>query len=222
MGTPGLPPMKTEAAQTCDDPALRYKRKYLPTPAIDEAIRGGYRRQRQGDRQALQAVSRQIAWSRSAVCKRGAELGVTRAKERPWIAEEQELLERFGHLAPSGIRREFVAAGFCRSIAAIQIKLNRTRIKQNLDGYSANSLGRALGVDAHKILTWIRRGLLTAERRGTDRTEVQGGDTWWISDRAVKRFILRAPEEIDLARVEKIWFLDLLTGGKIGSQRLCA
>ncbi len=195
--------------------ASRYKRKYLPTEPIDSAIREAYLKQRQGDRLALKAVSRKLGWSRSAVCKRGAELGVTRAKERPWTSTEEDLLERCGHLAPSGIRRQLAAAGSFRSIAAIQVKLNRTRIKQNLQGYSANSLADALGVDVHKILLWIRRGMLRAERRGTERTPSQGGDTWWISDRAVRRFVLRAPEEIDLARVEKIWFLDLLTGGKI-------
>jgi DNA-directed RNA polymerase specialized sigma24 family protein len=200
----------------------RYKRKYLPTPEIDAAIRDAYQKQRQGDRKALRAVAAKIGWARNAVCKRGAELGVTRAKELPWSAAEEELLERFGHLAPSGIRRQLATAGFSRSIAAIQIRLNRTRIKQNLDGYSATRLANALGVDVHKILTWIRRGLLAAERRGTERTQSQGGDMWWISDRSVKRFILRAPDEIDLARVEKIWFLDLLTGGKILNQRLCA
>jgi hypothetical protein len=31
----------------------------------------------------------------------------------------------------------------------------------------------------------------------------------------VRRFVMQAPEEIDLARVEKFWFLDLLTNGKI-------
>jgi transposase len=223
MGIPALSENEREEVwEGFGDPAICYKRKYVPTLAIDEAIRSAYQKQRQGDRQALRAVSQKIAWPRSAVCKRGAELGVTRAKERPWSVAEEELLERFGHLAPSGIRRQLAARGFCRSIAAIQVRLNRTRIKQNLTGYSANSLANAFGVDVHKILTWIRRGLLIAERRGTDRTRNQGGDTWWISDRAVKRFILRAPEEIDLARVEKIWFLDLLTGGKIGSQRLCA
>ncbi len=188
------------------------KRKYVPTPAIDMEIRQAYQKQRQGDRQALRAVSRKIGWPRDVVSKRGAELGVTRAKERPWTQQEEDLLEQFGHLTPNGIRRRFAAAGFCRSIGAIQIRLTRMRIKQNLSGYSANGLANGLGVDVHKILNWIRRGLLAAERRGTDRT----GDTWWISERAVKRFVLRAPEEIDLARVEKIWFLDLLTSGKIG------
>lgn len=197
------------------DPTTRYKRKYVSTPLIDAAIREAYQRQRQGDRTALKSVSYRLGWSRSAVCKRGAELGVTRAKEHPWTLKEEDLLERYGHLAPSGIQRQLAAAGSFRSIAAIQIKLNRTHIKQNLEGYSASSLARALGVDVHKISLWIRRGLLSAERRGTDRTETQGGDTWWISDRAAKRFILRSPDEIDLARVEKIWFLDLLTGGRI-------
>jgi len=197
------------------DPTIRYKRRHIPTPIIDAAVRDAYRKQRQGSRTALTAVARQIGWSRNAVCKRGAELGITRTKERPWTLAEQDVLEQFGHLAPSGIQRKLAAKGFQRSIAAIQIKLNRNRIKQNLNGYSANSLGDALGVNVHKILVWIRRGSLKAERRGTDRRECQGGDTWWITDRAVRRFVLHMPEEIDLGRVEKIWFLDVITGGKI-------
>ena len=197
------------------DPSIRYKRRYIPNPTIDAAIRDGYRKQREGSRAALTAVAQQIGWSRSAVCKRGAELGVTRTKERPWTVAEQDLLEQFGHLAPRGIQRKWAAEGFQRSIAAIQIKLNRNRIKQNLNGYSANSLAGALGVDVHKVLLWIRRGLLKAERRGTERQDCQGGDTWWITDRAVRRFVFQVPEEIDLARVEKIWFLDVITGGKI-------
>ncbi|HEX4749014.1 MAG TPA: hypothetical protein VH302_05680 [Bryobacteraceae bacterium] len=197
------------------DSTIRHKRRYIPAPSIDSAIREAYRRQRQGDRNALKSVSRQLGWPRSAVSRRGAELGITRAKERPWTRSEEDMLERFGHLAPSGIQSKLVSAGFHRSVAAIQVKLNRNRIKQNLDGYSANSLADALGVDVHKILLWIRRGLLKAERRGTARCCSQGGDTWWIADRAVRKFIFQAPEEIDLARVEKIWFLDLITGGKI-------
>lgn len=117
---------------------------------IDLAIREAYQKQRPGDRQALRAVGRKVGCSRNAVSKRGAELGVTRAKELPWSADKEELLERFGHLAPSGIQRHLSAAGCSRSIAAIQIKLNRTRIKQNLDGYSANSLAGALGINVHK------------------------------------------------------------------------
>jgi len=64
--------------------------------------------------------------------------------------------------------------------------------------------------------------MLRATRRGTDRTEAQGSDTYWITHPAVRDFVLRYPDEIDLARVEKIWFVDLVTAGRIASVRNCA
>lgn len=189
--------------------------RYIPTTEIDEKIRTAYLRQRSGDRRALTAVRSDIGWSKSAVVRRGAELCVTRAKERPWSASEEEILERFGHLTTTGIQRQLARAGYQRSRAAVQLKMTRMRIKRNLDGYSACSLATALGVDAHKVCAWIRRGLLYAERRKTERSAEQG-DIWWIPISSVRKFILRAPEEIDLSRVEKLWFLDIVTGGKIG------
>jgi hypothetical protein len=168
-----------------------------------------------GDRSALKQVGRRLGWTGSAVCKRGAELGLARVKESTWSEQELDILERFGYLAPSGIQRKLLEAGFARSVAAIQVKINRSRIKSNLEGYSACQLADALGVDVRKVLRWIQQRVLRAERRGTRRTPEQGGDTWWISDRGVRRFVLRYPEEIDLARVEKIWFLNLLSEGKL-------
>ena len=56
--------------------------------------------------------------------------------------------------------------------------MKRLRIKQNLDGYSANALALAFGVDSHKVTHWIQRNMLRATRRGTERTERQGGDTY--------------------------------------------
>jgi hypothetical protein len=189
--------------------------KYRSTPQSDGLIRGAYLRQRQGDRSALKMVSRELGWPRSAVSKRGAALGLARVKEKEWSEEELRLLGRFGHLTPGGIQRKLAEAGFARSVAAVQVKLQRDRIKSNLEGYSACQLADALGVEVRKVLRWIQQEALSAERRGTARTEAQGGDTWWISDRNVRRFVLRFPQEIDLARVEKMWFLNLLTDGKL-------
>ncbi|MBV8572752.1 MAG: hypothetical protein JO319_19185 [Acidobacteriaceae bacterium] len=187
--------------------------RYIPTAEIDEKIKRAYSRQRSGDRNALRAVRGDIGWSKSAVVRRGAELCVTRAKERPWCAAEEDILERFGYLTAAGVQRKLMRAGFQRSRAAVQLKTTRLRIKRNLDGYSACALAMAFGVDAHKVCTWIRRGLLQAERRHTAYSTQR--DTWWIPISSVRRFILRAPEEIDLSRVEKFWFLDIVTGGKI-------
>ena len=155
---------------------------------------------------------------RGAVCKRGAELGLARVKERIWSGRGNALfLSDSYHLAPTGIQRKLAEGGFARSVAAIQVKANRDRIKSNLPGYSACQLADALGIDVKKVLRWIQQGVLKAERRGTERLPQQGGDTWWISDQGVRRFVLRFPEEIDLARVEKIWFLNLVTNGKLHS-----
>jgi len=194
-----------------------YKWKYRPTAQTDGLIREAYVRLRAGDRSALKAASWEIGWPRGAVCKRGAELGLARVKERPWSERELEILEKHGHLAPTGIQRKLSDAGFARSVAAIQIKINRDRIKGNLEGYSACQLADALGVDVRKVLRWIQQGFLRAERRGTQRLPQQGGDTWWITDKSVRHFVLRFPEEIDLARVEKIWFLNIVTSGKLCS-----
>jgi hypothetical protein len=194
-----------------------HKWKYRPTEQTDTLIRDAYLRFRRGDRSAIKTAGWKLGWPRGAVCKRGAELGLARVKEAVWSQPELQLLERHGHLAPTGIQRKLAEAGYARSVAAIQIKLNRDRIKSNLPGYSACRLADALGVDVKKVLRWIHQGVLKAERRGTDRLPQQGGDTWWISEERVRRFVLRFPEEIDLARVEKIWFLNLVTNGKLYS-----
>lgn len=191
------------------------KRKYSPSPTIDACIADAYRRQRQGDRRAVKLTSAKLGWPPHAVSKRASELGLVRIKERAWSPDEERIIFRFGHLPYSGIQRKLSQAGFARSRAAIAVKATRLRIKSNLEGYSATSLAAAFGVDSHKVLGWMGHGLLEGSRRGTRRRPEQGGDTWWIPRDQVKRFIMRCPEEIDLARVEKFWFLDLITDGKI-------
>ena len=198
------------------NPAQRLRRwKYSPTPQIDRLIHEAYLKQRRGDRNALRCAAECVGWPRYAVARRGAELGLTRTKEKRWSPEEEHILFICGHLTWSAVQARLVAAGFRRSCSAIAVKMTRLRVKRNLDGYSAYALSIAFGVDVHKVLNWIRRGLLEGERRGTARTMVQGGDSWWITRKSVKRFVLRYPEEVDLCKVEKFWFLDLLTDGKI-------
>ena len=191
------------------------RRKYQPTAAIDAVIAEAYRKQRQGNRRAIKNASAQLGWPSYAISKRAAEMGLVRIKEKPWATHEVQVITDFGHLSYTGIQRKLAEAGFQRSCAGIAVKVTRLRIKSNLDGYSATSLAAAFGVDAHKVLTWMRRGLLASSRRGTLRRPEQGGDSWWISREQVRRFILRYPEEIDLARVEKFWFLDIITDGKV-------
>jgi hypothetical protein len=169
--------------------------RYTPTTVVDEKIRDAYLKQRMGDRHALAVVTRDIGWSKSAVARRGAALCLTRAREYHWSDAEEQILEKFGHLTAPTIQGRLARAGFRRSCAAITLKLTRLRIKQNLDGYSACALALALGVDTHKVCVWIKRGMLAAQSRQTERRKEQGGDTWWITIASVRRFILRYPKK---------------------------
>ena len=155
------------------------RRKYCFTPAIDEEIRRAYYLYLEyNNRQAIAECARQLHVPRWLINRRAAVLGLARIKEPAWNVDEVAMLERWGHLTDAVIQRKLKVAGFQRSINAIHLKMKRLRIKQNLDGYSAHALATAFGVDGHKITYWINRKMLMATRRGTARSECQGGDTY--------------------------------------------
>ena len=191
--------------------------EYFFSPAMDDEIRDAYRLYVDyNNRKAIGSCARKLGLPEWMVTRRGGTLGLARVKEPAWGADEVALRERWGHLTDAVIQRKLKAAGFQRSVNGIHLKLKRLRIKQNLDGYSACSLASTLGVDSHKVTNWIRRKMLRATLRGTDRTEQQGGDTFWITQNAVRDFVLAYADEVDLRKVEKWWFLDLVTNGRIG------
>jgi hypothetical protein len=80
----------------------------------------------------------------------------------------------------------------------------------NLKGQSATSLAQCFGVDAKTITRWIGLGHLKAGKRGTARTAIQGGDMWFIKDKAIREFVLSCPELVDLHKVDKLWLFSLL------------
>lgn len=212
-----LPMASPALAQPIVHPGQTHPRKYHFTPTVDEEIRRAYHLFLDyNNRTAISACARKLQVPRWAINRRAAVLGLSRIKEPEWNAAETTILERWGHLTDAVIQRRLKAEGFHRSINAVHLKMKRLHIRQNLDGYSANGLAVAFGVDGHKVTYWINRQMLKATRRGTARTESQGGDTYWITHKAVREFVLKHPDEIDLRKVEKWWFLDLVTAGRIG------
>ena len=191
-------------------------RKYRASKEIDDLIRNAYSRMRKDcDRQSLKLMARRIGWPKWALLHRGRRLGLARTKEPPWSDAELKLLTRWGWMGDERIALRLRAAGFSRSATAVHLKRKRLRICRSGDWYSATALAEAMGVDSHKVMRWIAAGLLKADRRGSARTQLQGGDTWLILRAEVKRFMLRYPDEYDLGKVEKFWFLDVITDGKI-------
>lgn len=118
-------------------------------------------------------------------------------------------------MSDEGIRLKLKAAGFTRTATAVHLKLKRTSAKQNTPYLTGRGLASLFGVDSHAITKWIKLGYLHARKRGTERVPEQGGDMWLIHEKDVYRFVLSRPLEFDIRKVDQLWFLDLVTEGKI-------
>lgn len=138
-----------------------------------------------------------------------AELGVARSKERPWSEQDLQYLRR--HIGHTAWRT--IAKHLGRTVTAVKLKakrIGRTKMGQGSEGFTANQVAKRLGVDRHKVMSWIQQEKLIASRRRSLRTPQQGGDAYFIARAALRLFVQMYPEEIDLRRVDKFWFIELL------------
>lgn len=190
------------------------KTKYHFTLEMDERIRDSYRTDtRKG---SVDALAEKMMLPRWRVSKRAREIGAyePRIKEKPWSATELHILEHRAHLTPERIQIALKKAGFRRSLTGIVLKRKRMRFPANLKGMSARQCAECFGLGCAKsVVRWIEKGLLKAERRGTARVEEQGGDMWFIRDKHLRKFVIENVGLIDIRKVDKFWFVDLLTGG---------
>ena len=198
-------------------PPLKSKkpRKWPPiTPEMHEKIKRLYQHKVAGSGEVKAFADRHHLpkWkiTRYAICQGWTD----KQKKNPeWTAPELSILEHNAQHCEAVIQRKLKKAGFTRSLVAIGLKLKRMRFRQNINGQSAQQLAACLGEDVHFVLRAIHSGLLKAQRRITNRTEKQGGDIFLIRDRHARQFIVENIHRIDLRKVEKYWFVDLLTNG---------
>ena len=180
---------------------------------IDAAIRGGMSKATsKGD---VLRLAKSIGRPRDWVSRRAVKLGCVppRFNEPPWSKTELDIIAEQPHLSPKTLGQRLSRAGFHRAATAIVVKLKRLGADRlDPDHCTANALAGFMGVDPHTVTDWIAKGWLTATRRGTARVDVQGGDQHWIRYADVRRFIISHPAHVDIRKVEKFWFIDLLGG----------
>jgi hypothetical protein len=192
----------------------RGKRKYMFTDQIDQLIRELYlNRPDVKTRPGIRLLAKKVNIPHWALKRRARDLGLARTKELPWSEPELEILARYAWMSDERLRLKLKAAGHTRTATAIHLKLRRMAFKKDGGFYSANSLAQALGIDPHAVTRWINRGDLKAKPRGTARGQAQNGDIYLIREKDVRRFILAHPIDIDLRKVDQLWFLDLITNG---------
>ena len=210
------PVCKATLCVACDRGKDQSRRKYVFTDQIDRLIRESYQNRRdEKTRLNIRPLAKKVGMPHWALKKRARELGLARTKELPWSEPELAILSRYAWMSDERIRLKLKAAGYARTVTAIHLKLKRMRFKHDGSFYSANGLARALGIDSHAVTRWIRSGHLKAKLRGTARTERQNGDIYLIHEKDVRRFILEHPTDIDLRKVDQLWFLDLITNGLV-------
>ena len=195
---------------------LQGRRKYIFTDQIDQLIREIYLSHRDAKtRLGIRLLAKKVGMPHWALKKRARELGLARTKELPWSEPELAILSRYAWMSDERIRLKLKAAGYARTVTAIHLKLRRMRFKHDGSFYSANSLAQALGIDPHAVTRWIKNGHLKAKLRGTERGPQQNGDIYLIHEKDIRRFILEHPTDIDLRKVDQLWFLDLITNGLV-------
>ena len=100
-----------------------------------------------------------------------------------------------------------------RSPAAIMIRAHRCDLSRRWTAtLSATAVAKILGVDGKTVTVWLLKGWLKAVKRPTRRLAQQGGDPWSVERAELRRFIAENPERIDLRKVDKLAFVELLVG----------
>jgi hypothetical protein len=195
---------------------VQSRRKYVFTDQIDQLIREIYLNHRdEKTRFGIRPLAKKVGMQHWALKKRARELGLARTKDLPWRERELEVLARCAWMSDERIRLKLKAAGYSRTVTGIHLKLKRMQFKHDGSFYSAYSLARALGIDPHAVTRWIKSGHLKAKFRGTARGPQQNGDSYLIQEKDIRRFILEHPTDIDLRKVDQLWFLDLITNGLV-------
>ena len=64
--------------------------------------------------------------------------------------------------------------------------------------------------DHHKIQKWIANGWLRDRLQGTQRHDGNVRDIHRFREKDILGFIKKHPQEINLAKVDSLWFLDLV------------
>lgn len=114
-------------------------------------------------------------------------LGLSRSYEsRPWSEADVRYLEgNYHHLHIATIAKHLN-----RSVTAVALKAKRLRVRKGDEGYTARGLADALGMDAHKVVSWIDAGALRAKKRQTDRARERHDLSSWSKEMETYRVSL--------------------------------
>lgn len=203
------PPTEARYCPKCRaDRRRRARLKYIWRPEFDAFLKAQYYGGLNRRFQVLNRMIRTTGMPRWYIKRQAARLGLTMKMDRkPWTQAELTLLERFvGRLSAATIAKRLR-----RPESSVVNKLKRLGTSRRVrEGYTMRDLEQCLGEDHHKISAWIANGWLQDRLQGTSRHGGNGNDIHRIRERDILRFIKTHPLEINLGKVDQMWFLDLV------------
>jgi hypothetical protein len=187
--------------------------KYTFTPEMDKEILYTYSINTDSKPRVIN-LAKKFRMPRWAIYQRALKISAVNSshQKRPWQDDEIRILEKYARYGPLTIKKRLEKAGYQRSMASIVLKRKRMRFLSNLEGVSACLCAEFLGVDIHWVLNHINTGSLKAEVIRRDR---EGKSNYHIREKDLRKFIIHNPDVIDLRKVEKYYFIELVANGAV-------
>lgn len=196
----------------------RAKLKHIWRPEYDKYLRAHYYGGLKRRFEVLNRMIRETGLPRWYIKKHAARLGLSMHQDkRPWTAAEEGIIERF----VGKVSALTIAKRLKRTESSVVLKIKRMGLSRRVrNGYTMRDLEECLGEDHRRIQQWIANGWLPDRLQSTRRHDGNGRDIHRFQEKDILGFLRRHPEEINLGKVDAIWFLDLvlLKGRKIGEQ----
>lgn len=172
--------------------------KFPWTPEWDQMLRDAYARCVLGKPTvAIDKLQAATGYPRYIVTLCAQTLGITRDTRRPWTGYELRFLSQ--HAGKMTTRR--VAQVLGRSYESVRCRMQALDLgRAVVRGYSIEQLAGVLGVSAHQVRKFIRRGWLIydADRR--------------IPKFIVRRLLAERMDHLDLRLMNQHWLKDELRG----------
>jgi len=205
----GVPPSEAKYCLKCRaDRRRRAGLKYTWRPEFDAFLKAQYYGGLNRRFQVLNRMVRLTGIPRWYIKRQAARLGLTMKMDRkPWTPAELNVLEKLvGRVSAATIAKRLH-----RPESSVVNKLKRLGNSRRVrEGYTMRDLEQCLGEDHHKISAWIANGWLQDRLQGTRRHGKNGNDIHRIREKDILRFLKNHPREINLGKVDQMWFLDLV------------
>jgi hypothetical protein len=169
--------------------------------------------------QAKQRAAEMTGLSEGVIERRAVSLGLSRRERCPWTKPELETLEDYAHSPLDKIQEQLDLVsppGITRTRSAIRGQMRVQRFRQDADGLSHTQLANVLGIRDEQLHRFRRDGLITGTnsrglvRRLNPSVLADPRLPWSYRNDDIVRFLFIYQGEIDLGKVDKVWFMATL------------